>query len=82
MHQLLLIIVIIYCILGFLLGIFAMVEEGWPKRKIVEDRVVGLASYRTIDWPRTIGFFILMGPAFWVVSIMVFIFGKAVNLLN
>ena len=62
--------VIFYCLVGFIVGLIALNDGDLPKRRLIKDEVCGLASYRTIDWPRTVLFSILMGPFFWCALII------------
>jgi hypothetical protein len=82
MGVILLIVACIYSVFGLFIGSYALSEKNWPKKRLVEDRVVGLASYQTICWTRTILFLILMGPLFWIVCLATFLSESVMKLLD
>lgn len=72
----------IYCIIGAIVGMVQWIEESWPKREKIKDEVTGVCTTEAIDLDKTVLFFILCGPLFWIAVFFAICFTLVLKLLK
>jgi len=72
----------VYCIIGAVVGAICWMQDKWPKQRLVEDTVGGLASFYETDLNNTVLFALFCGPIFWVGGLFFIIFRWVFSLLK